>query len=68
MKKSIVETCPKSRGRTELLKYLNGVRLTQRQAIIAKCFECMGGYVDGKVDCKIADCPLYPFMPFKDKA
>jgi len=26
----------------------------------------MGYYVDGKVDCRISDCTLYPFMPYKE--
>jgi len=28
----------------------------------------MNSYVDGKNDCEISDCPLYPYMPYrKDK-
>jgi hypothetical protein len=26
----------------------------------------MGYYADGKMDCIVKDCPLYPFMPYKD--
>jgi hypothetical protein len=51
-------------GRSELVKYVSGKRLTLRQMVIAKCYECMGGYVDGKRDCKIAGCPLCPRMPY----
>ena len=54
-----------SGGRTQYVRYLKGDRLTQRQAIIAKCYECMGYYVDGRRDCKMSDCPLYPFMPYR---
>jgi len=43
----------------EMKKYEMGVRLTQRQAILAKCFECANGYFDGKEDCAIAECPLH---------
>ena len=54
-----------ARGRSEILKHLEGKRLTQRQAILAKCFECMGYYADGKVSCEIEDCPLFPLMPYR---
>lgn len=56
---------PSSRGRTMYLKFLRGERLTASQAIIAKCFECCGGYVDGRADCNVTSCPLYPMMPYR---
>ena len=54
-------------GRKEFERHRSGGRLTQRQAIIARCFDCCGGYVDGKVDCKLTECPLYPFMPYREQ-
>ena len=54
------------RGRKELLKHLDGERLTMKQAILAKCYGCMGYFSDGRQDCKIDECPLYPFMPFRE--
>ncbi len=39
--------------------------MTRAQAIRAKCYDCMGGYVDGKRDCEIPRCPLYGFMPYR---
>lgn len=55
-----------ARGCRELKKYLKtGKKLTYKQALLAKCYECMGYYADGKVDCKSPDCPCYPYMPFK---
>lgn len=54
-------------GRRELLKYLEGARITQRQAILAKCYDCMCYYADGRKDCEIPDCSLYPFMPYGTK-
>jgi hypothetical protein len=57
----------KARGVRELKRYLNGDRLTQRQAIIANCASCMNYYADGKNDCLIPNCPLYPFMPYRNK-
>lgn len=57
----------KAQGKKEILKYLKGNRLTLRQAILAKCYDCMAFYADGRNDCKDADCPLYPFMPYGSK-
>ncbi len=55
-----------ARGIKELEKHLMGDRLTQRQMIIAKCADCTNWYGDGRVDCKIPDCPLYPLSPYGD--
>jgi hypothetical protein len=57
----------KAKGGKELKKHLNGDRLTQRQMILAACYSCMNGYLDGKVDCGIKDCPLYPLMPYRER-
>jgi hypothetical protein len=55
-------------GKKELLKYLGGGRLTPKQAIMAKCFDCLGYYADGRQDCRIAKCSLYPFMPYNENS
>ena len=54
------------RGENEMLAMCDGKRLTQREAIYAQCFICMGYYVDGRMDCKMPDCSLYPFMPYRE--
>ncbi len=56
----------RAKGFKEISKYSSGSRLTRKQAINAKCYDCMGGYVDGKVDCQIEDCPMYPWMPYRN--
>jgi len=56
----------RAKGREELQRHLDGRKLTHRQAILANCYECVGGYVDGKRSCHIPRCPLYPFMPYRD--
>jgi hypothetical protein len=58
------KTGRKGIGKADLVRYRKGEKLTQREAILAKCYECMGGYADGRRDCRIKDCPLYPFMPY----
>jgi len=55
----------KRRGRAEYVQYLRGKPLTRGQAIRAKCYDCMGYYVNGAADCEITDCPLYPWMPYR---
>lgn len=54
-----------AKGRSELLKYLKGQRLKASEAIRAKCYDCTGGYKDGKFDCGVQNCSLYLFMPYK---
>ena len=55
----------RSKGKKELIKYLEGGKLTYKQAVQGKCFECMGYCIDGLLDCEIPDCPLYRFMPYR---
>jgi len=39
---------------------------TRALAMAAKCHDCCGGYIDGKYDCTVTSCPLYPWFPYKD--
>ena len=65
MRISDIEQSVVSKGRLELLRHMAGERLTQREMILAKCFECNCGYLDGKRTCSMPTCPLYPLMPYK---
>ena len=56
----------KAKGRKDLLRHLNWERLTPIQAIIVNCYDCLGGYTDGKYSCDIPECSLFPFMPYRD--
>lgn len=67
MDRKDVENSPNSRGRTLYLKYLNGEQLTASQSIIAGCFCCMNGHIDGRLDCEIPQCPMYSWMPYRKK-
>jgi hypothetical protein len=62
--KRLVEKAKLAVGRNEYLRYLNKETITMGQAVKAKCFDCCAYYEDGKVDCTVRDCPLYPWMPF----
>jgi len=51
-------------GRADLQKFVDGKRLSRNQQIRAFCYDCMGGYADGAMDCKSYECPLYPSHPY----
>jgi len=55
-----------AQGKRELIKHLSGEQISLRQSVKAKCYDCMGYYTDGKKDCGIKTCPLYPWMAFKE--
>lgn len=52
-------------GRKELLAHLNGDKLSARQMCKAKCYDCMGYFDDGRQDCQITTCPIYPIMAYR---
>jgi hypothetical protein len=52
------------KAKTDLLNYLKGGKLSLSQAVKAKCYDCNGYYADGRIDCKVSHCPIYPWMPF----
>ncbi len=64
--KEVEEKGSAFQGKSELLKHLNREEITKSQAIKAKCYDCMGYYGDGKQDCKVERCPLYPWVPYKE--
>lgn len=35
------------------------------KAMLSKCWDCTCGYTDGKVDCELPSCALYPWMPYR---
>ena len=50
------------KGKSLLIRYLSGKRLTRDQAIQAKCFDCDGMGDSG--ECDIKSCSLYPYSPY----
>ena len=56
---------PRRQGKKELVKHLEGGKITRSQAVKAKCYDCNGMGESG--DCDIESCSLYPFSPFKMK-
>ena len=57
----------RAKGQKEYLKFLDGEKLTRKEAMLAKCYECMYFYNDGKVDCMGYTCPLYQYYPYPSK-
>ena len=54
-------------GKANLLKHLDGGKLSRKEAMQAKCYDCMGYFIDGRADCQIKYCPMFDFRPFKDR-
>ena len=63
--KSIEDHGIVAKGQAELIRHLNGERLTIREMVISKCYECCGYFADGREDCEMSDCSLYPLMPYR---
>lgn len=55
-------------GNDRLEKYLNGHILGLKDAILAKCADCMNFFADGMQDCGINTCPLYLYQPYGEGA
>ena len=55
----------KRTGQSQLIKYLSWHRLTQRQAIAAKCYDCNG--MGEQKECDMESCSLYPYSPYRLK-
>lgn len=53
-------------GRDRLAAYWGGKKLSRAAAMTAKCCECMGYFRDGRADCGVRACPLYPWMPYRE--
>ena len=51
-------------GKKEYVAHLQGKRITFKGAVLARCYECNGYYADGKEDCDVPTCPIYPYMPY----
>lgn len=56
---------PTPTGREFFRRHQRGKRNTPREAIWGKCYDCMGFYADGMVDCECPECPLYRWMPYR---
>ncbi len=39
-------------------------RYSMAKGIKEKCSDCMSEYMDGRNDCGVDSCSLYPFMPY----
>lgn len=62
-----VQTWPRRVGKPEYLAFLRGEYLSPKKRILATCYYCNNGYVDGASDCQNSDCPLHRVMPYRGK-
>ena len=67
MLKQIEATGSQIPGVRLLVKHLYGEKISRGQAMTAKCADCMGCYVDGRIDCEVPECPMYNYMPYRAK-
>ncbi len=56
---------PRRAGRKELIKHLEGGKISRPAACKAMCYSCNGNGESG--DCDIEACPLYPYSPYKTR-
>jgi hypothetical protein len=52
----------KRRGKLELIKHLEGKRLTVSEAVKAKCYDCDGMGESG--ECDMESCSLFPYSVY----
>jgi hypothetical protein len=62
---SLIKIGIRAKGLTGIEKLQRGGKLGRAEAIKAKCYDCMGGYPDGAVDCEDNSCPLYEYHPYR---
>ena len=58
---------PRRKGRAELKRHMEGGKISMQAAVRAKCYDCMGYFIDGAIDCDDERCPLYHWMPYRYK-
>ena len=54
------------KGQRPYERFIKGEKLTRRQAMLAKCYEC-NGFEESNADCLADNCPLYPYHAHRGK-
>lgn len=44
-----------------------GDKPSRKECMEHRCADCMGHWVDGKVDCENTVCEMYTYMPYRKK-
>lgn len=57
-----VERWPRRAGKRDLLRFIDGEKLTRSEAIQATCYECTCG--ESSDPCNVETCPLIQFCPW----
>ena len=61
-------TIRKFQGGKEYKKFLDGKKLTRKEAMLAHCYEFMGGFDEGRQDCMCKSRPMYRLYPYNDSS
>ncbi len=64
MNTNLIEGRKKYLARLKSGEIVRAKQPSMKKAILGKCKDCMCDYVDGRMDCEIEDCSLYPWMPY----
>ncbi len=59
----------KINGARQYERFKNGEKLTRKQAMLAKCYEC-NGLEESRIDCEVDTCPMFSYRlyPKTEKA
>lgn len=52
------------KGQNHYEALIAGKKLTRKQAMLAKCYEC-NGLNESNHDCGVKRCPMYQYSPYK---
>ena len=52
---------PRIKGAKEFYKHKKGDKLTLKEAVLGKCYEC-NGEEESRPDCGVPSCTLYPMQ------
>ena len=53
------------KGEKEFNRFVKGDKLSRKEAMLAKCYDCNGGK-ESNCDCEITDCPMYPYHHYRN--
>lgn len=54
------------KGSREYKKFMDGEKLTRKEAMLAMCYDCNGGE-ESRTDCLSDKCPMYDYRTYKQK-
>ena len=52
------------KGFVQYRKFKKGEKLTRKEAMLAKCYDC-NGLEESRADCLEDNCPMYDYRPYR---